>query len=220
MDIQVKFDGLNIQPILNVSTKPVERLVAGETDIEFFGSWNYPDFIAAREVRILDLEGNLVEAVPMSAEGQAFWRSPEAVGQDLEHGAFGKNLSYTLRVYDRHGRFDETVPLPLKVTEAQDGVYDTGRPESPFAEFASYGDDRTAVRNIPIHGGAVTIYGNHVPEGHTVTAFGREIPLGVDRDFITQQIVKPGTRSVEIAVLDSANPVSYTHLTLPTTPYV
>ena len=205
VDIQVKFDGLNVQPLLNVSTKPVERLVPGETDIEFFGSWNYPDWIAQREVRILDLEGNLVEAVPMSEEGQAFWRSPEAVGQELDHGAFGQNLIYTLRVYDRYGRFDETLPLPLKVTEAEDGVYDTGRPESPFAEFASYGDDRTAVRNIPIHGGAVTIYGNHVPEGHTVTAFGREVPLGVDRDFITQQIVKPGTRSVEIAVLDEAN---------------
>jgi len=204
VDIQVKFDGLNIQPILNVSTKPVERLVPGESDIEFFGSWNYPDWIAQREVRILDLEGNLVEAVPMTAEGQAIWRSPEAVGQDLDHGAFGERLSYTLRVYDRYGRFDETVPLPLKVTEAQDGVYDTGRPESPLAEFASYGDDRTAVRNIPIHGGAVTIYGNRVPEGHTVTAFGREIPLGVDRDFITQQIVSPGTRSVDIAVLDEA----------------
>jgi hypothetical protein len=205
VDIQVKFDGLNIQPSLNVTTKPIERLVAGQTDIEFFGSWNYPDFIAQREVRILDLEGNLVEAVAMSSEGQAFWRSPEAVGQELDHGAFGQSLSYTLRVYDRYGRFDETVPLPLKVTEAHEGVYDTGVPESPFAEFASYGDDRTAVRNIPIHGGAVTIYGNHVPEGHTVTAFGREIPLGIDRDFITQQIVKPGTRSVEIAVLDEAN---------------
>ena len=205
VDIQVKFDGLNVQPILNVSTKPVERLVPGETDVEFFGSWNYPDWIAQREVRIMDLEGNLVEAVPMSAEGQAIWRSPEAVGEELDRGAFGQRLSYTLRVYDRYGRFDETVPLPLKVTEASVGVYDTGRPESsPLAEFASYGDDRTAVRNIPIHGGAVTIYGNRVPDGHTVTAFGREIPLGVDRDFITQQIVRPGTRTVDIAVLDNA----------------
>jgi len=200
VDIQVKFDGLNVQPTLNVTTKPIKRLVPGQSDIEFFGSWNYPDFIAQREVRILDLEGNLVEAVPMSAQGQAFWRSPEAVGQELDHGSFGESLSYTLRVYDRYGRFDETVPLPLKVTEASEGVYDTGVPESPFAEFASYGDDRTAIRNIPIHGGAVTVYGNYVPEGHTVTAFGREIPLGADRDFITQQIVRPGTRSVDISV--------------------
>ena len=205
VDIQVKFDGLNVQPILNVSTKPVERLVGPNADVEFFGSWNYPDWIARREVRIINAEDRLVQAVPMSAEGQAVWRTPDGVVERLESGAFGESLSYTLRVYDQYGRFDETVPLPLKITKAEDGVYDTGRPESsPFAEFASYGDDRTAVRNIPIDGGAVTIYGNRVPEGHVVTAFGREIPLGIDRDFITQQIIKTGTHAVDISVLDSA----------------
>jgi hypothetical protein len=205
VDIQVKFDGLNVQPILNVSTKPIERLVGPNADIEFFGSWNYPDWIDRREVRILDAEDRLVQAVPMSAEGTAIWRTPDDMAERLQSGAFGESLSYTLRVYDRHGRFDETVPLPLKITRAEDGVYQTGEPESsPLAEFASYGDDRTAVRNIPIHGGAVTIYGSHVPEGHVVTAFGREIPLGIDRDFITQQIVEPGTRAVEISVLDDA----------------
>ena len=204
VNIQVKFDGLNIQPTLNVTTKPIEQLVGPNAEIEFFGSWNYPDWIDRREVRILDAENQLVETIPMSAQGQAFWQTPDGLTERLESGAFGDRMNYTLRVYDKYGRFDETAPLPIKVTRAEDGVYETGYPESsPLAEFASYGEDRTALRNIPVDGGVVTVYGSHVPEGHTVTAFGREIPLGIDRDFITQEIVKTGTRSVDIAVLNS-----------------
>ncbi len=209
VDIQVKFDGLSAVPILNVSTKPIERLVGQAEEVVFFGSWNYPGWIARSEVRILNAEGKLVEAVPMSAAGEARWQTPASVLDRVENGAFGESLSYTLRVYDSKGRFDETVPLPLKITEAPEGVYtnrdgrNDGDAESAFAsDVPGYGEDRTAVRNIPVHGGVVTVYGRHVPEGHTVSAFGREIPLGRDRDFVAQQIVEPGTETVQISVLD------------------
>ena len=207
VDIQVKFDGLNVQPILNVSTKPIERMVEPTRTVEFYGNWNYPAFLARQEVRILNLEGELIEVVPMSAEGQATWTAPDQVYDRVANGDFGEALSYTLRVYDHAGRFDETVPLPLKITEAEDGVYENGRPEglveSAFeSEVPGYGEDRTALRNIPIHGGVVTVYGRNVPDGHTVTAFGRTVPLGEDRDFVTQQIVEPGAETVEVAVLD------------------
>jgi len=208
VEFQVKFDGLNVQPILNVSTKPIERLVNHHGEqIAFFGSWNYPEWITRREVRILNTDGYLVEAVPMSVDGDAVWQTPEAVYNRIESGEFGETLTYTLRVYDDEGRFDETVPLPLKITEAEDGVYKNGRvdgiQESAFeSEVPGYGEDRTAVRNIPIHGGVVTVYGRNIPDAHTVTAFGRTIPLGADRDFVVQQIVAPGTETVEVSVLD------------------
>ena len=204
VNIQVKFDGLSVEPILNVSTKPIERLVGPNAEIEFFGNWNYPDWIERREVRILDVENQLVEAIPMSAEGQAIWRTPDGMIERLESGAFGESMNYTLRVYDQYGRFDETSPLPIKVTSAENGLYQPGYQESsPTIDFPGYSEDRTAVRNIPIDGGVVTVYGSNVPEGHTVTAFGRTIPLSVDREFVTQEIVKTGTRSVDISVLDS-----------------
>jgi len=211
VDIQVKFDGLEVQPILNVSTKPIERLVGQAEQVAFFGSWNYPDWIVRREVRILNAEGKLVEAVLMSASGDAAWKTPASVLDRVENGAFGESLSYTLRVYDAKGRFDETVPLPLKITQASEGIYTDrdgrgdGDAESAFAsEVPGYGEDRTAVRNIPVHGGVVTVYGRHIPEGHTVSAFGREIPLGRDRDFVAQQIVEPGTETIKVAVLDQS----------------
>ena len=65
VDIQVRFDGLDVEPTLNVSTRPAERLVAPESDVEFFGSWNFPAWLAEREVRTIDEPGDLDAAFPL-----------------------------------------------------------------------------------------------------------------------------------------------------------
>ncbi len=210
VDIQVKFDGLNVQPILNVSTKPVERTVAPGQTVEFYGNWNYPAWIARAEVRILNTDREVVDIVSMAADGSAFWRAPDDRGTRIDNGAFGEVLAYSLRVYDTAGRYDETVPLPLKISREPEGVYTDrdgrgdGDAESAFASpVPGYAEDRTAVRNIPIYGGAVTVFGHHIPEGHTVTAFGRPIPIAADRDFVAQQIILPGVRKIDVAVLNA-----------------
>ena len=210
VDIQIKFDGLNVQPILNVSNKPIERMVGPGQPVEFYGSWNYPAWIARAEVRIVDTNGELVGLAPMAADGAAIWRAPDEIGTRLDNGAFGETFSYTLRVYDTAGRYDETVPLPLKISAEPEGVYtdrdgrNDGDAESAFiTPVPGYAEDRTAVRNIPIYGGAVTVFGHHIPEGHTVTIFDRSIPIAADRDFVAQQILLPGVRKVDVAVLDA-----------------
>ena len=209
VDIQVKFDGLTVQPILNVSTKPIERMVAPGQPVEFYGNWNYAAWIARAEVRILDTRGELIDLAPMTADGAALWRAPEDIGTRIDNGEFGETLAYTLRVYDTAGRYDETAPLPLKISRVPDGLYtdrdgrNDGDAESAFVTpVPGYAEDRTAVRNIPIDGGLVTVFGRHIPEGHTVTVFGRPIPIAAERNFVAQQIVVPGVQTIDVAVLN------------------
>ncbi len=212
VDIQVKFDGLTVQPILNVSTSPIERTVAPGQPVEFYGNWNYASWIERAEVRILSTDGALVSLAPMGADGSAVWHTPDDIGTRIDNGEFGEVFSYTLRVYDSAGRYDETVPLPLKVSRVPDGLYTDrdgrgdGDAESAFiTPVPGYAEDRAAIRNIPIHGGMVTVFGHHIPEGHTVTVFGRPIPVAPERDFIAQQIVRPGVKTIDVAVLNPQN---------------
>lgn len=120
VDIQVKFDGLDVKPVLNVSTFPPRQAYQGGEQIDFFASSNYPAWIAKSEVRIFKLgdEGKAdpIAIVPMSEQRAASWNMPQ-------HGPIV--LSYVLRVTDSEGRFDETRPLPLTRTSKKMAFHET-----------------------------------------------------------------------------------------------
>ncbi|WEX10577.1 TonB-dependent receptor [Chelativorans sp. AA-79] len=192
VDIQVKFDGLEAEPMLNVSTMPVERTYkAGET-VTFLATANYPAFIEKAEIRILregrEKDGP-VAIIPVAVNATADWVMPDAARE--EEGDF----LYVLRVYDAKGRFDETEPLTVARS-----AKDLPRHEKAEATAPGMGEDRTARRNIPIHGGAVTVYGRHVPPGFAVSVLGEEIPLDPNQSFVVQRILPPGDHAVKVGV--------------------
>jgi hypothetical protein len=65
---------------------------------------------------------------------------------------------------------------------------------------AGVGEDFTATRNIPVYGGAVTVFGRNVPPGYVVSAIGRDVPVDAGASFVTQQILPPGDHSIDVAV--------------------
>lgn len=193
VDIQVKFDGLDQKPMLNVSTSDVRHAYKAGELVEFTATSNYPDWIAREEVLIYPRKQARFGkprpiVVPVEAGGRAAWTMP-ADGSD--------EYDYLLRVYDKEGRFDETIPLPLARTDkdlaAQ--IADPAQIVSP-----GNGDDRTALRNIPVYGGAVTVFGRNVPPGYDVTALGEAVPVDKDNAFVIQRILPPGDHSVDVAV--------------------
>ncbi|WP_274626753.1 TonB-dependent receptor [Arvimicrobium flavum] len=192
VDIQVKFDGLGAKQLLNVSTTPVRRTYKAGDSIEFLATSNYPAFIDRSEIRIRQTDAGKgvppVAVVPVSINGQASWTMPDAVEGEPE-------FSYVLRVYDAEGRYDETEPLTIARTQRDL----SGKPERD-AVAPGMGEDRTALRNIPVNGGAVTVYGRNVPEGHRVSALGDDIPVDPDRAFVVQRILPPGDQEVDVAV--------------------
>ena len=200
-DIQIKFDGLSIRPILNVSTIPPKpSFQAGET-VRFLGSFNYGAWIDRAEVLIYESgrrnDNGVIATLDVSSLGAAEWVMPDTGPVALE---------YVLRVYDTEGRFDETYPLPLN--RKRNGVANAeleGRAIAP-----GYSEDRTAVRNINVFGGAVTAYGKNIPADHEVTILGEPVPLDGNGSFVAQRLLPPGTHGVEVSVLKNGVGLEFT----------
>jgi hypothetical protein len=191
LDIQVKFDGLGVNPILNVSTAPPRASYKIGDTIRFLASLNYSQWVDHAELRIYEA-GNrtptgMFQVMDVGHDGAVEWVMPDNAP---------KHMEYVLRVYDGEGRYDETVPLPLNVTSLDtEAEADDARAVAP-----GYSDDRTAVRNIDISGGAVTIYGKNVPEGHEVKVAGELVPVDPDGSFVVQRIYPVGPQHVEVTI--------------------
>ncbi len=193
VDIQVKFDGLDQKPVLNVSTTDVKVSYKGGAPVEFLATSNYPGWLVRQEVLIYPRSPSFAGkidpiVVPVAAGGLADWTMPQD-GPD--------EFDYVLRVYDNQGRFDETIPLRLRRTEKN--LKDHVQNETQIVAPGS-GDDRTALRNIPVYGGAITVFGRNVPSGYHVTALGENIPVDRENSFVVQRILPPGDHTVDVGV--------------------
>ena len=196
VDVQVKFDGLEVKPILNVSTWPIRRSYQAGEEINFLASSNYPAWIAKSEIRVFEKgregEGSPLYTIEVRPEGAANWTMPADGPADLV---------YVLRVSDSNGRFDETKPLSLARTSK---AFDQHAP-ADAAVAPGYGEDRTAFRNIPVYGGSITVSGRNVPEHHNVRVLGDSIPVDAEGAFVVQRILPPGDHNVDVAVVSDAD---------------
>lgn len=207
LQVDVKFDGLGVRPMLNVSTVPMRAAFKAGDDIGFLGSLNYAAWVAKGEIRVFergsDTQDGLVAVLPVSDMATAQWVMP-AVGP--------KDLEYVFRVYDAEGRFDETTPLPLSRTAQDLPTHDFGKK----AMAPGYSEDRTAIRNIQLHGGAVTVNGRNVPAGHRVFVMGEPVPVDPDGSFVVQRILPQGTHRVDVRVENGADALDFSRsVTIP-----
>ena len=188
-DVDVRYDGLNIQPLLNVATTDLRgSYLAGET-VSFRTSTNYPAWIERAEMRITDTShrGNRVIAVlPAAPNGTVNWAMPSEGSGDF---------AYVLRVYDTRGRYDETQPLALHRSRNNFEAHDT---VGPRLTAAGEGEDRARLRNIPIIGGMVTTTGQVGRPGGGVTVMGEDIPVDASGRFVVTRILPPGDQIVAV----------------------
>ena len=183
MDIQVTFDGLDAPPSLNVL--PVDRRSAyraGEA-VDFIIDTNYAAWIEHAEVRVHDAQSGQVLAVLPGRTGQVIsWSVPTEMVSEFY---------YVARVYDRDGRYDQTLPLPLSRSEVA-----TAETEA----LPVWGDDRTGERNISVYGGTVTVHGTSLPPGGHAEFLGESIPVDASGAFVIKRILPPGDHSLSIGV--------------------
>ncbi len=200
LQVDVKFDGLGITPQLNVTTVPTRVTFKASEEIEFKATLNYAAWVARGEVLIFERgkrRAKALHTIELDGEGMARWDMPSD-GPD--------KFEYILRVYDADGRFDETKPLPLARAAAEFDA--SGREDSSKA--AAYSEDRTAIRNITLSGGAVTVYGKNVPDGHTVIVAGENVSVDADGSFVVQRVYPSGQHLVEIAVEKDGEGLNFT----------
>jgi flagellar motor protein MotB len=204
--IRFKHDTLQLTPRLNVTAWPravryqdLADTPVAENEVAFRIYSTYRSFIKRAEVRIFEEEQSTRDkplvVLPVNADGRARWRA----GFD-SHTAPGRKLQYLLRVYDAEGRFDETRPQPLWVTDHIDPA--TLKADAEAELLAGYGESRIAFRNIVLRGGTVQACGSDIPQGHHVWMAGYAVPVDGDGRFVAEEILPNGMHTVEVAVLD------------------
>ncbi len=202
VDIQVKFDGLEAKPLLNISTVPVRRSYKAGEQVRFLATSNYPAFIERSEIRVYAVEDGkeekLITAVPVGINGEASWTMP---AMRPVVGNAEPRYRYVLRVYDSKGRYDETLSRSLAHTDRD---LEPEKERNLEGKSPGMGDDFTGLRNIPIRGGAVTVYGRNVPEGYSVRVLDDTIPIDRNRAFVMQRILPSGIHDVDVEVLNNA----------------
>ncbi|WP_051697254.1 TonB-dependent receptor [Thioclava indica] len=188
MGVQMTYDGLGARPRLSIATSDLRQsFVAGEP-VTFRASSNYPAWIARSEVLVRDEDNTIVGRVSVPPNGTATWQMPARDGDD---GVY----HYTLRAYDAQGRYDETraQPLTRAATRKTTGL------TSPVIA-AGEGEDMIARRGIPVRGGAITVSGDAVGAGQSVTVMGEQAPVDGSGRFVMQRILPPGMHEVLIGV--------------------
>ncbi len=206
-DIQVKYDGLDVTRRLNVSTADIRRTYKPGEKIRFVGSWNYPGWIDHAEVRIfrksdkysteaIALPIEIIE-MPLDGTGNSAVEWNARSEFDIPEGE-EDNLTYVLRVYDSAGRFDETLPLGLKISEEEVAVEDR---IGSVPAVPGESDDRTGISNIPLYGGSVTVHGRHIPTGYSVRVLGSDVQVDEGQRFVVSRILLPGDHVVDVSVL-------------------
>ena len=183
--LRVQFDGLEVRPKLTALITNERAPRAGDV-MTIQSQMNYPAYVTRGEIRVIDVNARgrsrLVASAPIAANGATSLRVPE-----------GDGLMMVYRVYDAHGRFDETKPLPLRVANA-------GEQTDLDAPPPELGEDAGGIRRIPVYGGAVTISGTDVRQGAVVSTLGEKIRPDASGKFVLQRILPAGDQAVTVQV--------------------
>lgn len=191
-EIQISFDGLGAQPRLDLQRSQASRAMRAGDQVTFTSRLNYPAYVTRGEIRIIDragrgLGGKTLAVVPVDPNGQATITVPE-----------GKRIVAVHRVYDSKGRYNETVDIPLTLSDSRG-----------LSEVAEEGSDATARRAIPIRGGAVTVSGQKVADGGTVYTLGEAVTPDPEGRFVLQRIVPVGEHAIDVRVAGPAQDLSF-----------
>jgi len=191
-DVQVRFDGFETTPALNVTARP-DGAVRGGT-VRFTPYSNYAAFIRKAELRIFAAGESTLKA-PLAVVGLdpntdtgIDWQVPADTRLDA--------LQYVLRVYDAGGRFDETTPKLLRLLDEARPLGD--EQAAAREDLIGYGENHRGLANIAVHGGAVTVNGEKLAPGTRVQVFGREVPVDAAGKFAVRQILPAGNHVVSV----------------------
>ena len=208
VDIHIKYDGLDENRRLVVSTVDNKRSYSVGEEISFIGSWNYGRLIERAEIRVYKSEekrdvhalARPVSVIPIDTSSDESGFGHWTVYQKHLPNNGTNELVYTLRVYDVHGRFDETNPMAIQIT--QEEMRDVSVLLADNSQRLSIDEnlDQTAVSNIPLVGGQVTVHGRNIPAGYKVSVAGEPVWVDATGSFVTDAVLPPGEHKVDVLV--------------------
>jgi outer membrane protein OmpA-like peptidoglycan-associated protein len=201
IDIQLQYDNLKNEPQLNIN----HALVSLNDDLilNLQGYSNYVYFFDKSEVLIYHSKSQKpIQTISLNESMSGSWKIPS---EWKENDAFNKNeLSYRLRVYDKNGKFDETLQQPIAYFDLLNKEDETYQSDLTEALLSGYGGSKLTKQNITVNGGSLTLNGKNTPLNHHVYFLGRELNISQDRRFVVQQILPEGIQRAEVAVIDDS----------------
>lgn len=206
-DIQVRYDPLEQTPTLNALALSAQGIVG--KPVRFATYSNYPRFIARAEIRLFEPDQSPQQkprqVLPVTIGGSVDWTPPpfhDPLLRVITSLSRPHYLTYVLRVYGRDGRFDETKPRRLDLTDTPPVQTPEAARSERDAEKVAYGESTLVLRNIEVRGGAVTVSGGNVPAADTVSVMGMPIPVDDGHRFVARQILPGGPQQVSVKILN------------------
>lgn len=190
-EVRVRVDSTMVEPVLAVGLVESERTIVRGQAATFISYSNYNAFIDRGEVRVF-AAGQNPAATPLAVaaaddHGVARWTA----GEDAP-----AELFYVFRIYDREGRFDETLPQELTLLAES---FDTPPTPPARAEFGTR--DEAAMRTIQTSRGVtLTVTGRADPEAEDVLVLGAYVPVQDDGTFVSRQIVRRDIDKVPVQI--------------------
>ncbi len=195
-NVDIRFEGLRRQRLLNVSTANLRASYRAGEQVVFRSSTNYPQYLKYAEIRVVDRAKRgrpIVARLPIAPNGQAQWQMPADGSGDF---------AYMLRVYDAKGRYDETVALDLNRSSRALPTHDmVGGPIIAAGE----GQDRTRRRGIPVRGGQIVAHGSGVVPGTKVRVLGETVPVDANGKFVVSRILPAGDHIITVELQNGRN---------------
>ncbi|MEL6665971.1 MAG: TonB-dependent receptor [Pseudomonadota bacterium] len=191
-DIHVSFDGLDVQPLLNVGLVGGGTSVVPGAEIQFQTYWNYSAFIDRAQIEVYDPTDQYISApvavlLVDSVTGRADWTVPAYRRTD--------RYTYVLRVFDEAGQSDLTDTKNIALVTETESLENAPNMTGPI-----YGEDATARRNIDVRGGAITVSGTGFTgtKAETLSVRGKPVKTDPDGSFAIQEIMRPGEHDVAV----------------------
>ena len=116
----------------------------------------------------------------------------------------GESLFYVLRVFDKQGRMDETVPQVITVSNERVIKFDRLEREEDEEEvaIAGFGVSNLFRQTIPLSGSRVRINGVDLDTDYTITINGEQALVDEDGKFVLEQHLPIGQHKMNVHITD------------------
>ncbi|MEM1133988.1 MAG: hypothetical protein AAGH53_13735 [Pseudomonadota bacterium] len=220
-----------VRPVLSVGAGASAPIIAGQISqpIQFNVFSNYAAMFERMEISVYrDTDTDFVAPLAVLQPERGNNVSIEWDGRTLtgERLRAGENLIYILRVYDKNGRFDETMPGTLRLLTPFDheaglnqingqtsldgtSMLNGRAAENRLVQESIFGNDQLRVRNIVLEGSRVRVLGQDIPEGMQLTIDGQPFPIDLERRFAAEMLLPEGEHVLDLELTRGDDVLSY-----------
>ena len=233
--VWVTEDPAVITPELSVSA-PAQIAISADgvsEPVTFSVYSNYATYIKKAEIHVREtaapdsmvIASIPVAIVPNAAHAQVVWDGRISANKKLDKDSI---ISYSLKVYDDKGVWDETRAKHIKLVDAADKLRNkealadrVGLNEQAVAKsfgvdlenrvvaLEQWGSSDLATQNIRVEGSRVRVRGEGVPKDYALNINGSNVPVDKDGKFVAEYIVPTGTHQFNVVASQSGNRTSY-----------